>query len=72
MILNKKKYLISIYLINTNKYLEIISNKYPYLHKIINYYNSSRISFIILELIFLFGSIGYMIYGCIRIIVNLS
>ena len=71
-VLNISFYLISIYLINTNKYLKTISSKYPYILKIIKYYNSTRIGFIILELMFLFSSVGYMIYACIRIIVNLS
>nr|WVH38334.1 hypothetical protein [Trametes versicolor] len=71
-VLNISFYLISIYLINTNKYLATISSTYPYIHKIIKYYNSTRISFIILELMFLFGSLGYMISVCIRILVNLS
>lgn len=71
-VLNISFYLISIYVINNNKYIDVISSKYPITHKIIKYYNSSRISFIMLELMFLFGSIGYMLYTCIRIIKYLS
>ena len=71
-VLNISFYLISIYLLNTNKYMDKISSKYPYVLKIIKYYNSTRISFIVLELMFLFGSVGYMMYACIRIIIKLS
>ena len=71
-VLNISLYLISIYIINTNKYLDKISSKYPYILKIIKFYNSSRIGFIILELVFLLGSVGYMISLCIRIIVKLN
>nr|WVH37930.1 hypothetical protein [Dichomitus squalens] len=52
-LINISVYLISLYLINTNKYIDEISNKYPYIHKIIKFYNNSRISFIL----FPFGGI---------------
>ena len=50
--LNISFYLISVYVINNNKYIDVKSSKYPITHKIIKYYNSSRISFIMLELMF--------------------
>ena len=71
-VVNISIYLISLYIINTNKYIDVISSKYPYLQKIIKYYNTTRTGFIILELVSLFGSIGYMIYLCIKIIIKLT
>lgn len=71
-VLNISFYLISIYLINTNKYLATKSSTYPYIQKIIKFYSRTRIGFILLELMFLLGSLGYMIYACIRILVHFS
>ena len=71
-LINISLYLISLYIINTNKYIDVISSKYPYLQKIIKYYNTTRTGFIILELVSLFGSIGYMIYLCTKIIIKLT
>nr|YP_010977172.1 hypothetical protein UYH48_mgp45 [Daedaleopsis confragosa]WNZ34377.1 hypothetical protein [Daedaleopsis confragosa] len=71
-VVNISIYLISLYIINTNKYIDTISSKYPYILKIIKYYNSTRVSFIFLELVFLFGSIGYMIYGSVKLLIILS
>ncbi len=71
-VVNISIYLVSLYIVNNNKLIDKISSKFPYVIKIVNLYNRTRISFIILELVILLGSIGYMLYTSIRIIVNLS
>ena len=71
-LINISLYLISLYIINTNKYIDVISSKYPYLQKIIKYYNTNRTGFIILEHISLFVSIDYMIYIYIKILILLQ
>ena len=71
-IVNISIYVVSLYLINTSKYIEQISVKYPYVYKIIKFYNNTRISFIITEFVFLFVSIGYMIKLCVKLIYYLS
>ena len=71
-VINISIYLASLYVINNNKLLGKLSIKYPFLIKIINFYNKTRLSFIILELGTLLGCIGYLIYFSIRIIVNLK
>ena len=71
-VVNISIYLLSLYIINNNKFLNKIVNKYPFINKIINFYSSTRIGFILLELLLLFASIGYMISLCIRILIKLS
>ena len=70
-VVNISIYLLSLYIINNNKFLNKIVNKYPFINKIINFYSSTRIGFILLELAFLFFSIGYMIRLSVKLIVNL-
>ena len=71
-VVNISIYLLSLYIINNNKFLNKIVNKYPFINKIINFYSSTRIGFILLEVVFLFLSIGYMIRLSLRLIINLS
>ena len=71
-LVNISIYLLSLYIVNNSQLLEKISSKYPYIKKIIKFYNSTRIGFILLELLLLFASIGYMISLCIRILIKLS
>lgn len=70
-VLNISIYLFSIYIINTNKVLYNFLSKYPYLLKIVNYYKSSRIVFILIEVLFLLFSLLYIIYLCYRVIFKL-
>lgn len=71
-IINIFIYLLSIYLINNNKYLEKITKNYPYVTKIIAYYNNTRQGFILLEVILFLGSMFYMLSISIRIILYSS
>ena len=71
-LINISIYIMSLYIVNNSQLLEKISSKYPYIKKIIKFYNSTRIGFILLELLLLFASIGYMISLCIRILIKLS
>ena len=67
-VVNISIYLLSIYIVNNNKYLDKISSRFPIVTKLVKYYNGTRISFILIELALLFGSIGYMLYLSISII----
>ena len=67
-VVNISIYLLSIYIVNNNVYLDKISSRFPIVTKLVKYYNGTRISFILIELAFLFGSIGYMLYLSISII----
>lgn len=69
-VFNISIYLLSIYILNNKVVLNKIS-KYTYLIKIINYYKSSRIVFIIIELSLLIFSLLYIISICYRLILKL-
>nr|UEV87026.1 hypothetical protein [Grifola frondosa] len=70
-VFNISIYLLSLYLLNNQVFLNKIEIKYPYLIKIINYYKSTRIGFIIIELCFLIFSLVYIISLCYRFILKL-
>ena len=70
-VFNISIYLLSIYILNKKVVLNKIEKKYPYLMKIINYYKSTRIGFILIELSLLIFSLIYIISICYRIIVTL-
>lgn len=71
-VVNISIYLLSLYIINNNKFLNKIVNKYPLINKIINFYSSTRIGFILFEVVLLFVSMAYMIRISLRLIINLS
>lgn len=73
-VINISIYLLSLYIVNNNKIFDKISNSVlrAYMTKLVKFYNRTRVSFIILELIFLFSSIGYMLKASIKIIIHFS
>ena len=71
-VVNISIYLLSIYIVNNKINIDKISSYFPYITKIIKYYNSTRIAFILLELLSIIGSLGIMLYLSINIIVKLS
>ncbi len=71
-VVNISIYLLSLYVLNNSKFLDKIVSKYPLINKLINFYSSTRIGFILLEVVFLMLSIGYMIRLSLKLIVNLS
>ena len=63
-------YLISIYIVNHEKFLNLIPMRYNFIHRILRFYTKVRISFIILEFIFLLICLIIMIsvsYGLVSI-----
>ena len=61
-------YLLSIYIVSQEWFLNKIPKKYPYLHKIILFYKNIRIAYIIYEVLFLLFLLFIMIgisYGLV-------
>ena len=61
-------YLLSIYIVSQEWFLNKIPKKYPYLHKIILFYKNIRIAYIIYEVLFLLFLLIIMIgisYGLV-------
>nr|YP_010759107.1 hypothetical protein QEO35_mgp12 [Hericium alpestre]WEX32021.1 hypothetical protein [Hericium alpestre] len=67
-VFNISIYLLTIYILNNKTLLDTVEGKFPFLLKIIKYYKSTRIGFIIFELCLLLISLGYIISLCYRII----
>ena len=67
-VLNISMYLLSIYIVSNEKFLNKIPSKYVYLHKLITYYKNIRIGYIIFEVLLLLFLLGLMIsisYGLV-------
>lgn len=63
-------YLLSIYIVNHEKFLKLIPVRYNFIHRILRFYTKIRISFIILEFIFLLSCLSIMIsvsYGLVSV-----
>ena len=63
-VLNICFYLLSIYIVNHEKFLSKIPSNYVYVHRLLNYYKNIRITFIIIETI--------MLLFCLIIMIGLS
>ena len=67
-VINILIYLLSIYIVSHEKFLNKIPSKYVYVHKFINFYKNVRISFIILESIILLTCLFSMVYLSYQIV----
>ena len=66
-------YLLSIYIINHEKFLKLIPVRYTIIHRLIKYYTQIRIYFIILESVFLLVCLAIMIsvsYGLVYLYID--
>jgi len=65
--------LLSIYIVNHEKFLKLIPVRYNFIHRILRFYTKIRISFIILEFIFLLSCLFIMIsvsYGLVSVYIK--
>lgn len=67
-VINISIYLLSIFVVNNEKFLNLIPVKYVYIHKIIKFYKNIRIIYIIYEVILLLIALGIMISICFGIV----
>lgn len=63
-VLNICIYLLSIYIVSNEKFLNKIPGNYVYVHRILNYYKNIRITFIVIE--------SLMLLFCLIIMIGLS
>lgn len=63
-VLNICIYLLSIYIVSNEKFLNKIPGNYVYVHRILNYYKNIRITFIIIE--------SLMLLFCLIIMIGIS
>nr|WVH38184.1 hypothetical protein [Lenzites betulinus] len=67
-VLNICIYLLSLYILSNERFISKISSKYVFIHKIVLYYQKTRIGFIVFEVILLLFSLSLMIgisYGLV-------
>lgn len=65
--------MLSIYIVNHEKFLKLIPVRYNFIHRILRFYTKIRISFIILEFIFLLSCLFIMIsvsYGLVSVYIK--
>lgn len=66
-------YLLSIYIVNHEKFLKLIPERYTIIHRILRYYTNIRVIFIISEFIFLLICLITMIsvsYGLVSVYIE--
>ena len=74
-VINISIYLLSIYVVSNEKFLNLIPVEYVYIHKIIRFYKNIRIIFIIYEVILLLIALGIMIsvsYGIVSFYLHIK
>lgn len=74
-VINISIYLFSIYVVSSEKLLNLIPVEYAYIHKIIRFYKNIGIIFIIYEVILLLIALGIMIsvsYGIVSFYIHIK
>ena len=64
-------YFISLYILETKYFLDIIS-KYEFLLKFLNFFKSIRLYYILSESIAFIFAMGFIIFLCLKVIIKLS